>query len=497
MKTNTRHKEKKLWRTRLFFILHFSFLILLFASCNNDDEEQMPGISRPAGQKIEFDIGFADEDGNRLKVSTDEYFKSSWDNNDYTLIHIKKIKNGNATLWCNDGYMGYTINNGWTLSLNPKYEYYPDDEDLEGLSFFSYSLGGDIRYLPYDTLYHIVRTDQRSESNYQRSDLMLATAQITKHDNPVQLLYRHAMAMVQIEVAREMNVPAFDETFTVTLQNVKTNVVYDITDKTLNTQPITRNVVMRKMADMKNTYRAVIPAQVLGKDMKVNFRQTTPGKEIDMTYFGLNSVELKSGKVEKHKVTLGYGIDPDHQYAIGDKYPHVGPMIGIVYDLEPGSDGKHGKVVGLHNVKNSSGSDASVTWADFNKNIATYTGNGLKNMQVVANYIKDNEDKIWSNFPAFESIHNNNDLGQTYDDENVKGVWYLPSVLELNTIGSRKGIIETALTTAGGTKLDNNRYWSSTELNGTSAIIFDFGSNFSDIFDKSTTMLKLRGVMDF
>lgn len=482
-------------------------LFILLSGCSSEDDIAPPIL--PSGKSgITFSMGFTGQDG--LKAATDKDFKTVWEPEDEVGLFIVK---GSGGLQASGNYvdnlkMEYS-GTSWTYTLPVGKEYYPNDGDE--LHFYA--------YYPYDEAMadptshtFSVQTDQNGQtsgkSNYNLSDLLLAKAEnVVKSDNAVQLTFSHAMSLVQVEVKKEINVPSFDDDFTVTLTNAKPDATLNWTNELTGTGTPT-DIVMHRVADATGyIYRALLPAQTLAANTKVTFVQTTADKEIDMEYQGVKSTALTAKNAHKYSVTLGWGIDPDHEYAVGDAYPHTGPAMGIVFWLDNPSNGKskHGKIVGLHEI-------SFTIWADWTEwSVQTYATdqfNGLLNMHTMSLFISS-EGKSWSNFPAFEWVHNMNSPSEDYGNPSATGVWYLPAYNELGnnanslynafiTVGATT--FNNKLTAAGGTAIVNSGlktfYWSSSEyVTGDHAWHADFSGG-GDFIPKSSNE-RVRSVLAF
>lgn len=350
-------------------------LFILLSGCSSEDDIAPPIL--PSGRSgITFSMGFTGQNG--LKAASDKDFKTEWEAGDEVGLYIVKGNGGiqPSDNWVDNLKMEYN-GTSWTYSLPSQKEYYPNDGDkLHFYAYYPYETGIDPSTHTFS-----VQTDQNGQtsgkSNYNLSDLLLAKAEnVVKSDNAVQLTFSHAMSLVQVEVKKEINVPSFDDDFTVTLTNAKPDATLNWTNELTGTGTPT-DIVMHRVADATGyTYRALLPAQTLGTDSKITFVQTTTGKQIDMEYQGVKSTALTAKNAHKYSVTLGWGIDPNHTYAVGDVYPHTGPAMGIVYWLDNPSDdkSKHGKIVGLKEFTGA--------WADNSfwqeETHATDQDNGLK-----------------------------------------------------------------------------------------------------------------------
>lgn len=434
-------------------ILYLLLPALLLAACDSDD---MGGPSPAAqdGEQIRFEISFAGNDTPTLRAATAPDFTTTWETGDQVGLFIVK---GAGGLQASGNYadnlpMTRQSDGSWSYTLPAGKEYYPEDGDA--LHFYA--------YYPYDatladpTAYTFtVKADQSGttdgKSNYNLSDLLLAKVEnVTKSSNPVSLQFSHALSLVQVEVKREVNVPRFsDADFTVTLTGALPDATLGWGSDLTGTGTAT-DIVMHKVDGLDYTYRALVPAQTLSADSKVTFVQATAGKEIDMSYPAIASVTLTAAKAHQHNVTLGWSIDPDHEYKVGDRYPHVGPTIGIVFYIE--NNGKNGKAVSL--TENS-----GVKWADaYDNTDAKDLDNGRINMHTIYNRAND-----FSGYPAFAWVHRLNPPGTDYSDESATGVWYLPAVEELSDLKGRNLVtVNAALINAEGAAL-SGIYWSSTE----------------------------------
>ena len=91
---------------------------------------------------------------------------------------------------------------------------------------------------------------------------------------------------------------------------------------------------------------------------------------------------------------------------------------------------------------------------------------GKNNTRVVLEYCKANGKSC----PAFEYVNSYKTEGT------IAGDWYLPAFGELNAIYGNKDVLNIALGKIGGTKLETNYYWSSSESSDYTAWRLDFDS---------------------
>jgi len=484
---------------------------LLFFSCSSDDDWGLQPGEQSSDGRIRFEIGFAGDNGTYLRTATDAGFRTTWETDDEIGVFIVKGNGGlqasgnfadNVKLtretdgtWKTDaGTTLYYPNDGETLSF---YAYYPYDAAMTDPTGYTFS----------------VKADQ-SGDNYNKSDLLLAKAEnVPKSGNAVQLQFAHALSLVQVEVKREVNMPHFDGDFRVTLTSALPDAKLNWAS-TLTGIGTATGIEMHQVDGMDYTYRALVPAQALDTECKVTFTQNTADNEIDMEYPGVKDVILTAGKVDKRRVTLGWGIDPEHQYAVGDVYPHIGPAMGIVYWLEPGTDGKHGKAVSLDQTKIAWSSNSSTTGA-------TDQNNGRSNMRTIYDLDSD-----FSGYPAFAWVHGKNASTENYSDIDAKGIWYLPSkeglkalfagfsgkvyeeITEWNDFNSMPGqndesakdaraAFNDKLVAAGGTAFSEIFYWSSSESDSSYAWIVKFNNGNNNYSTKSTGTFDVRCVLAF
>lgn len=494
----------------IFFVLSS----LLLASCSNDDEQSIP---LPANEQIRFEIGFDGQGGMQSRATTAPDFSADWEANDQIGLFIVKGNGGlqSSGNWIDNLPMTYS-GGTWTYTLPSGKEYYPNDGDkLHFYAYYPYKSGIDPIAYTFS-----VETDQSDGADYNASDLLLAKRDdVANSSNAVSLQFSHALSLIQVEVKREVNVPFFNEAdFTVTLTNVLPDAVLGW-GSPLSGTGTAAEIVMHKVDGMTNTYRALVPAQTLGTDSKVIFKQTTSGKEINMTYPGVASTALDAAAAHKYSVTLGWGINPDHVYNIGDVYPHVGPAVGVVFWLDP-ADATKGKVVSLDEGNTN---DNGIEWGPFNSTTnANDQSDGFVNMAKIKSL-----GAVFSNYPAFAWVNSKNPSGTDYSTV-TPGIWYLPAREELKALfacfsgkvyedisgwgdgddmpgynlpeaAAARTAFNTFLASAGGTTFETVErfyYWSSTEDDSSYAwsVAFDNGS--TKKYSK-TLQFRTRAVLAF
>lgn len=135
-------------------------------------------------------------------------------------------------------------------------------------------------------------------------------------------------------------------------------------------------------------------------------------------------------------------------YAVGDPYYDGDKVVGIVCEVS--EDGKHGRIIALANVKETGRINAMwdkrANADEYVKIEASSLDDGEANM--VAARANDPE---LANLTAFRLCA---EMGEG---------WYLPAFNEMKAVAENKSSLNTALKANGGTALDNNDYWTSTE----------------------------------
>lgn len=146
-------------------------------------------------------------------------------------------------------------------------------------------------------------------------------------------------------------------------------------------------------------------------------------KEIDVSSFwGTNGIE--AGKSYYMRILTGELTE--QAYAVRDYYPSpANPKnaMGLVFSTS--ESGKHGKILGLDYII---GLKWSTTAGQDN---ATNTDNGLANIIAIRRKISNND---WPFYPGFEWVHKKNHAETSYASTNAKGIWYMPSIGELEDL---------------------------------------------------------------
>ncbi|MDF9830056.1 PL29 family lyase N-terminal domain-containing protein [Parabacteroides sp. PF5-6] len=110
----------------------------------------------------------------------------------------------------------------------------------------------------------------------------------------------------------------------------------------------------------------------------------------------------------------------------GSTYYENGKAAGMVYIPTGDSRDGKGRIISLE--------ESNAAWAesgyDYDQTGCDSYTNGRLNMAAMAAYIRDNNDKSWSNFPAFEWIHTMNGGTANYTPD-ATGLWYFPAPADL------------------------------------------------------------------
>lgn len=258
----------------------------IFYSCSSDDEYNEPQAN---GGEIRFEMGFAGESGNKLKVATATDFTSSWENGDKIGVYIVK---GGGTLQASGNYadnVQFTYNSGTWTTTTP--QYYPNDGGT--LSFYA--------YYPYDAgmtnplAYTFnVPIDQASNNgeNYKKNDFLWAKLEnVLKSNNAVALQFSHALAMVEIAITdNSYNLPI------VNLLETITNCTINLTNQSITPGSTKSTIQMWRRHAVNYTFFrwALVPPQTM--DMRFVWQKND-------TYYTVTSatnVTLTSGNVKKY-----------------------------------------------------------------------------------------------------------------------------------------------------------------------------------------------------
>ena len=143
---------------------------------------------------------------------------------------------------------------------------------------------------------------------------------------------------------------------------------------------------------------------------------------------------------------------------IGDVITNPDGSKGVAFYINP--EGTGGWMVALNDV--SSG----CPWGELNDDIPGLPNNEL-NTPSLQNEINGKENT------RIIREHQNNSSTYAAGKVDFNHGWYLPAAIQLRMLYSTMSLIESSLVANGGSILSNNRYWSSTEVNKSSAIVID------------------------
>lgn len=330
-------------------------VLLLFASCGNDDDYLAPDTGQPDGpQKIRFEIRHASATAGssgsafQTRVSTDADGNCAWTDGDKVGVYIVK---GNAGLqtsgnWVDNLEMTYS-NNTWTYTMPSDREYYPMGEALHFYAYYPYQGSVD----PLNMVFS-VEVDQSLKASLEKSDLSMATkTNVFNNANPVQLEFSHTLAMVELSVTSGGDGAKMTDLVTVTLEGCTPEVTLNLaTGQASSMGGATQGIKMYRMEQSgdanyqtRYTYRALVPAQDVTAGIELfKFAQGVRS----LSHQPTTQVSLVAEQLKPYKITLNSIPDPDHMYAVCDIYPHKGLPMGVIYEISNG--GKSGKIVSLN-----------------------------------------------------------------------------------------------------------------------------------------------------
>lgn len=312
--------------------------VFALASCTRDDTGAGDGPAVPGGGDIRFEIGFApageaayltDATGHAVptgeaaynksdatghaaptgeaaygaatpdeqpqtRAATDARFRSSWEAGDAVgIFAVKRTGGGSGSLsptaadnYINNVKLTYSSAGGgsWSTDTGVElwfpggnsvldfYAYYPYDPAATDPTAIAFNVAADQSGTTTDP------TDGTQRPNYNLSDLLWARTDGVAAGAAVKLMFRHALAMVQVTVPSPGKGWGPGETLTVTLRGVKTRSTLDLgkagstTGAALTLDATTANTptnilmhCVEQPADpaytTTYTYRALLPAQ--------------------------------------------------------------------------------------------------------------------------------------------------------------------------------------------------------------------------------------------
>lgn len=474
-------------------IILFVCMASLFTACSK--EEEIGGITPDNREAIRFEIGFTPQGtgGIKTRTATDKDFRTTWEDGD--AIGIFAVEHADAgqtaSLAASSNYihnaklMYNKTANTWTPDT-PLYFPAGENRQLDFYSYYPYSAAAtDPTAIAFN-----VQADQ-SGSGFNASDMMCAVAWDVNKGSAASLAFNHLFTLVEVDISESSeNTPRYvADKLKVQLCGVKTaatvnlshNPIYPVIIPTSASDILMHRVDMGDAA--KYVYRAIIPTHDLAAGHTLfTFKQDlngnsnyTDGNEFSLSYTLTTQTDLVPGNALRYKIkTVETAMpDPNHLYAVGDYYPHVGRVFGVVFEVNNG--GTHGKVVSLDEGN-------GLQWSsDYGNHGAVSSIDGKTNTDII--------DMYWHNHPV---------VFPAFDWCVAKGArWFLPARGELLSLYDQKVAVNTALAgISGAVPLSNNTYWSSSEFNDNYAWFVDFPNRNNTAYYK-TESYRVRAVSNF
>lgn len=468
-------------RKIVYQLLPVVVVLLLFASCGQEDYTDT-NIQATDLQEIRFEMIHTGAIATRVSTSNDGLYKSEWTDGDAVGIYIVKgsvglLSSGN---WVDN--MKITYNSGtWSYTLPSGCECYPSGGDL--LHFYA--------YYPYNAgvadpldISFAVQTDQSSTANFDKSYLLTAkTENIAKSNNPVQLVFSHKLAMIELEVTNGGIGAQMSPLVATTLDGCRVSFSFNLSTGATVFSGSATSIKMYRIEQSGDadyltsyTYRALVPAQTVAAQTELfRFSQGDATLNRKLIHKPTADVSFEEGSVKPYGITLSANIDPTHIYSVFDVYPHNGLPMGIVYKVS--GDGKSGMILSLTEGAEQDPNPATsyrygYPWGPMGTlTYADDTDNGRNNMATIKQLDAD-----FTDYPAFAWVHRLNQPGTSYV-ANAKGIWYLQAMNELEEWQSviwenyTWNTIDRVMASAGGVALEHGNvglgywsyYWSSTE----------------------------------
>jgi len=201
-----------------------------------------------------------------------------------------------------------------------------------------------------------------------------------------------------------------------------------------------------------------------------------------------DGTKINTGYYRYTRCNVGYRYESGHcvnsriKYNIGNIYYHNGTAIGVVYF----DDGETTKIVALKDINASgtaSGTASSATSMCWTSSSSSdyYDIPNLTNYSSINDSEKDMDGKTnTSTILSYASANGKTVQAATATSKYSpsvcasgtfcgQGEWYLPALGELVTIYNNLSKIQSSISSAGGTQISTNYYWSSTECTANSA----------------------------
>lgn len=432
----------------------------------------------------------------------------------------------------------YTLGGGRLTASNP--DYYPLDERVDFIGYAPYRSNVTDYKLPVDV------SDQSAQDDLI---LLYSNNARAKHNDSGEVEMEFTPKMTRVLITATKSDAISQENFDnmeVFIEGMPTTSSFRLSKGTHADLGGTELIKAYQNPADKTEYRfTLIPVDgAAGRNLIFRI----PGEESDIYYPIDPGMDFQEGKMRqflptfnKEKVYMDIVVDDwngknddeiiggtpppvtELVYAVGDYYPdpkvdlgnpdEKAKILGVVFWVDPASEGKAGKVVGLTE-------DAGKRWSTESRSTkATSEAYGRPNMEAVDEYIDTyGYGGIlfgWEAFPAFQWVRNLNGA------EGTAGKWYLPAWNELmhlycgynaaepRTWSSSSPVIKNAdamaafnlkLTEAGGTALQSSGmmgdYISSTDMGGMVSIV-DLTSGRASMMGTRSTTYRVRAIMEF
>ena len=375
--------------------LLISLATLLITACSDEDIVTNGGTN----QEISFLIGFSDE--TNIRVTTDERFKTTFEQGDEIGIFVYKRNKGqnssieNNQLYVDNRKMTYD-GSSWQLE-SPIY--YSDDGTLLDIyAYYPYQEGAMATALKYDAHTEMV-------------DLLSASALgIKKEAKTTPLIFSHLLSLLHISIDKTEKIPDFDEFLRVYFNGVVSGEYNLSTNEINNPEKGAVEMILAGPADpYQRTYRAWVPAQKITSGIIFSFIQTDLGNEFSQCKEVNKQINLTQGRIYKSHITLDQEFEKGVIYELYDPYPKYGIPIGLVVKVS--NEGRSGTIISLIN-------QGPIEWSNITETTrCTDTNDGISNkmkLQNIPNWI--------TNYPAFWACTL---LGER---------WYLPAAIEARDI---------------------------------------------------------------
>lgn len=288
-------------------IILFIIGILFFYSCNNDINDGLEVPPTTNASQIHFKMGF--ENQPLTKLTTDAEFKSVWEVGDEIGVYIvKHSADVEGTLLLSNNYadnvrLTYQGENMWKLDEGVEL-FYPNDGHL--LDFYA--------YYPYiDGLYNInylyfdINADQSTEE--KRGNLLHTQVKnIAKSNDNVNLMFKHVLSLIQIEIPSPGKGFGPGPETEVLLPNQYTDAKMLLPSGKIVNQSLGRSTIKMKRVEQAGnedyysnyTYHAIVRPQTLKAGDEIVFKQND---EV-FTYQISSNTDLLPGTVKKYEIKV-------------------------------------------------------------------------------------------------------------------------------------------------------------------------------------------------